>query len=312
MFFHFVRDFHFPFGYRAGMEREWVCQGRCFTSGELLWLSRWVADHPHWSRKRLSRELCQEWNWRNGRGQIKDFAARSFLEKLAERGLLTLPAPQLQRSHPRPKPAAPAQIDWPVLPITQPVRELAPVQWVVALSGTCEARRFDAYLQCYHYLGLRVVGENLRYLVRDQQGRDLACLLFGAAAWRAKARDQFVGWDQRQQATALHYVANHSRYLILPWVEVPGLASHILGQVVRRLSADWQDKYGHPIYLLESFVERGRFGGTGYRAANWICAGQTQGRGRHGTHPRKPGEPAKDVYLYPLTRHFRRHLVEGV
>jgi len=293
------------------MEPELVCQGRRVSGEQLLWLAQWITDHPQWSRKRLSRELCQEWDWHNGRGQIKDFAARAFLEKLAARGLVVLPALQLQRSHPRPKPDGPVPIDWPTDPIAEPLAELAALQWILPLAGMPEAKRFDAYVQRYHYLGLRVVGQNMKYLVRDKQGRDLACLLFGAAAWRAGARDQFVGWDQRQRAAALHYLANNTRYLILPWVRVSGLASRLLGQVVRRLSQDWRCKYGHPIHLLESFVERGRFRGTCYRASNWVCVGQTQGRGRQGANPVKPTEPAKDVYLYPLTRHFRRHLLEA-
>lgn len=293
------------------MELELVCQGRAVSAQELAWLRQWIADHPQWSRKRLSRELCQEWDWRNGRGQIKDFAARAFLEKLAARGLLVLPALQLQRSHPRPKPDATALVNWPTDPIYEPLRELGPLQWLAPGVGTPEVRRFDVYLQHYHYLGLRVVGQNMKYLVRDKQGRDLACLLFGAAAWRAGARDQFVGWDQTQRAAALHYLANNTRHLILPWVKVAGLASHLLSQAARRLRKDWQNKYGHPLHLLESFVERGRFSGTCYRAANWLCVGQTRGRGRQGANPLKPTEPAKDVYLYPLTRHFRRHLLEG-
>lgn len=292
------------------MEPKLVCQGRQVSGEDLAWLRQWIADHPHWSRKRLSRELCQEWGWRNGRGRIKDFAARTFLEKLAARGRLVLPGLQLQRSHPRPKPAGPLLSQWSTDPISEPLRELAPVQWILPGAGAPEARRFDAYLQSYHYLGLRVVGQNMKYLVRDKQGRDLACLLFGAAAWRAAARDQYVGWDQTQRAAALHYLTNNTRYLILPWVGVAGLASHLLSQVVRRLSPDWQNKYGHPIYLLESFVQRVRFRGTCYQAANWRCVGQTRGRGRQGANPMKPTEPAKDVYLYPLTRHFRRHLLE--
>ena len=166
------------------MELELVCQGRRISSEQLLWLGQWVADHPQWSRKRLSRELCQEWDWRNGRGRIKDFAARALLEKLAARGWLVLPALQLQRSHPRPKPAGVAPINWPADPISEPVGELASWQWILPLAGTPEAKHFDAYLQRYHYLGLRVVGQNMKYLVRDKQGRDVACLLFGAAAWR--------------------------------------------------------------------------------------------------------------------------------
>lgn len=293
------------------MELALVCQGRPVSREQLLWLAQWIADHPQWSRKRLSRELCHEWDWRNGRGQIKDFAARAFLEKLAARGLLVLPALRLQSSHPRAKPAGVGPIHWPTDPISEPVRALAPLQWILPLASTPEAQRFDAYLQRYHYLGLRVVGQNLKYLVRDRQGRDLACLLFGAAAWRARARDEFIGWDQTQRAAALHYVANQSRYLILPWVKVPGLASHLLSQVVRRLGPDWQSKYGHPIYLLESFVEQERFGGTCYRGAHWLCVGQTRGRGRQGANRLEPTAPVKDVYLYPLTRDFRRNLLEA-
>ena len=293
------------------MGLEVVCQGRAIIGEELVWLREWIAEHPQWSRKRLSRELCQQWDWRNERGQIKDFAARSLLEKLAGRGLVVLPAPQLQRSHPRPKPGAAWLVHRAADLIWEPLRQLAPLQWMVAVAGTTEAKRFDAYLEGYHYLGLRVVGQNMKYLVRDKQGRDLACLLFGAAAWRAGARDQFVGWDQRQRAAALHFLANNSRYLILPWVKVTGLASHLLGQAARRLSQDWQQKYGHPIYLLESFVERGRFGGTCYRAANWLRVGETRGRGRQGANPMEPTQPVKDVYLYPLGRHFRRHLLEA-
>jgi hypothetical protein len=293
------------------MELELRCQGRRISREQLLWLGQWIADHPQWSRKRLSRELCQEWDWRNGRGQIKDFAARSLLEKLAGRGLVVLPALQLRSSHPRPKPAAGLPMDWAADLIWEPLGQLAPLQWIVPVAGMAEAKSFDAYLQSYHYLGLRVVGQNMKYLVRDKQGRDLACLLFGAAAWRAGARDRFVGWDQGQRAAALHFLANNTRYLILPWVKVAGLASHLLGQVGRRLSADWQAKYGHPIYLLESFVERGRFGGICYRAANWLWVGGTRGRGRQGANPMEPTQPVKDVYLCPLTRHFRRHLLEA-
>lgn len=293
------------------MQKEIVCQGRNLNGAQLLWLRQWVADHPQWSRKRLARELCQQWDWRNGRGQIKDFAARTLLEKLAARGLVALPALQPQRSHPRPKPDGKGVIGWPVEPVSASLQTLQPLQWMVPETGAPEAKRFAAYLQAYHYLGLRVVGENMKYLVRDRQGRDLACLLFGAAAWRAQARDQFIGWDQAQRAAGLHHLADNTRYLILPWVRVSGLASHLLSQAARRVSADWLIKYGHRIYLLESFVEPGRFRGTCYRAANWLCAGQTCGRGRQGANPMEAREPRKEVYLYPLTRHFRRHLLEA-
>lgn len=293
------------------MPIEIVCQGRHLNGQDLGWLRQWIEDHRHWSRKRLARELCHQWDWRNGRGQIKDFAARAMLEKLAGRGLVVLPAVRLERSHPRPKPDGTVGVDWPMEPVCQSLRELEPLQWMVPAVGAPETKRCDSYLRAYHYLGLRVVGQNMKYLVRDRQGRDLACLLFGAAAWQAKARDEFIGWDPTQRAAGLHLLANNSRYLILPWVRVQGLASHLLSQAPRRVSQDWPAQYGHPLYLLESFVDPGRFQATCYRAANWLRVGQTVGRGRQGAHGMAALGQRKEVYLCPLTRHFRRHLVEG-
>jgi hypothetical protein len=142
------------------------------------------------------------------------------------------------------------------------------------------ARRWAFYLHRYHYLGLRVVGENLGYLVADTAGREVACLLFGAAAWRCAARDQALGWSEAQRRQGLSRLANNTRFLILPWVRVPHLASAVLGAAARRIGADWQAKYGHGLDALETFVERGRFAGTCYRAANWRCVGSTRGRSR--------------------------------
>jgi hypothetical protein len=290
-------------------QAEVLCQGRRLTREQLSWLREWIVDHPRWSRKRLSRELCHEWDWRNGRGQFKDFAARSLLDKLEARALVVLPPLQAHNSHPRPKPDRPSAIDWPTESVAAHLGEIEPLQWLLPTPGSEEAKRFDAYLQHYHYLGLRLVGENIKYLVRDQGGRDLACLLFGAPAWRAGARDQFLGWDENQRAAGLHYLTNNTRYLIPPRVQVVGLAGYLLRQVSRRVSQDWQGKYGHPLYLLESFVERDRFAGTCYRAAHWLCVGQTQGRGRQGPNPLAPTEQLKDVYLYPLLAQFRQHLL---
>ncbi len=293
------------------MPTEVVCQGRHLDGSQMAWLRQWIALHPQWSRKRLSRELCQQWDWRNGRGQLKDFAARSLLEKLAVRGLVVLPPLQLLRRHPRPKPTPKLEVSWPTEPVQGPLSHLQPLAWLQPAVGSAEGSRFAAYLGHHHYLGLRVVGENLRYLVQDRYGRDLVCLLFGAAAWRVAARDQFLGWDESQKARALPQVANNSRFLVLPWVQVDGLASHVLSRVARRLSADWQCKYGHRIDLLESFVDQTRFRGTCYRAANWQCVGQTRGRGRQGQDHQQLTATVKDIYLYPLHRRFRQKLLEG-
>lgn len=290
-------------------EAEVLCQGRRLSPEQLIWLREWIADHPQWSRKRLSRELCQQWGWRNGRGQLKDFAARSLLEKLEARSLLVLPALQICNSRPRPKPDQMPGIDWPIALVCGRLTDIQPLQWIVPTAGSQEAKRFDRYLAHCHYLGLRLVGENMKYLVRDQEGRDLACLLFGAPAWQAGARDQFLGWDQTQRAAGLQYLTNNTRYLVLPWVKVPGLAAYLLSQVSLRVSQDWQLKYGHPIYLLETFVEPGRFAGTCYRAANWLCVGRTQGRGRQGLKLAAPTEAIKDVFLYPLIGELRQRLL---
>jgi len=291
------------------MQTEVVCQGRRVSGSQIAWLQDWIGLHPEWSRKRLSQELCRRWDWRNDRGWLKDFAARSFLEKLEARGLVVLPALQLLRRHPRPQAAHPPEVSWPTEPVEAPLGPLQPLAWLQPAVGSVEAGRFAAYLGHCHYLGFRVVGENLRYLVQDRQGRDLACLLFGAAAWRAAARDQFLDWDESQKAVGLSWVANNTRLLVLPWVRVRGLASHVLSQAAGRLSGDWQLKYGHPLHLLESFVDRARFRGTCYRAANWQCVGQTRGRGRQGRDHQRLTATVKDIYLYPLHRQFRQKLL---
>ena len=160
----------------------------------------------------------------------------------------------------------------------------------------------------YHYLGHRnTVGENLRYLVRDRVGRPVACALFGSAAWKCAARDTFIGWERGARERNLQELTNNTRLLVLPWVEVPHLASHLLGSLGRRIRADWQAKYAHPVHALETFVDRSRFRGTCYRAANWVRLGATQGRSRN---DRKHSIRAsvKDVYLYPLIPDFRQQL----
>lgn len=280
------------------MQSEQRVQGRLIGAEEILWLRSWIEDHEPWSRKRIARELCVLWDWRDARGRLKDFAARSLLLKLEARGHLTLPPLRLYNRRCRPVIAHLGQGQAP-LPWEATLRELGPIEVEVTRPGTLAARQWAVYLDQYHYLGLRVVGENLGYLARDAQGRDLACLLFGAAAWRCACRDAFLGWNATERAEGLSRGANNTRFLILPWVRVPHLASHVLGKVARRIDADWQAKYGHRLEWLETFVERERFAGTCYRAANWRCVGQTRGRSRQDRlHTLQV--PIKDVYLYHL------------
>jgi len=174
--------------------------------------------------------------------------------------------------------------------------------------GSPEARLFQFLLHRYHYLSHRnCVGENIKYLVSERHGRPLACLLFGSAAWKCRSRDAFIGWSKLSQQHTLRLLTNNTRFLILPWVRVPHLASHILSLITRRLSGDWQDKYGHPIHLVETFVQRDRFAGTCYRAAGWIPVGTTTGRGRNAPGMAAQG-PLKEVFLKPLRADFRQQL----
>lgn len=292
------------------MESDYVCQGRSLSLAELGWLRDCVTMHPDWSRKRLARELCQRWQWCTAQGQLKDFAARSLLLKLQARGLLGLPPLRAQyrtRRWELSPPCGPPPA--PVAKIEGPLAGLQPLRWSLVLAGSLEAGRFHEHLRRHHYLGLRVVGENLKYLVQTRDGEDVACLLFGAAAWQSAVRDQYIGWTAAQRTQGLSRVVNNTRFLILPWVKVPGLASHILSRVLRRLSRDWQNKYGHPVWLVETFVDRERFVGTAYRAANWQRIGPTQGRGRQGPDPRRRSTSLKEIFVYPLHRHFRQRLV---
>jgi hypothetical protein len=280
------------------MESNFVVQGRRFGREELSWLAHWIEEHPQWSRKRLARELCERWGWRDGRGRLKDFAARNFLLKLEAQGHLRLPALQVQkRRAPRPAPRLP---HWQQPePWEAGLGQIRPVKLEFISAGSAAALRWAFYLDQYHYLKLRVVGENLGYLAVDACGRDVAAVLFGAPAWRCAPRDAFLAWGPTQRSAQLHRLANNTRFLILPWVRVPHLASHVLGAVTRRISADWHGKYGHGLDWLETFVEQERFVGSCYRAANWQWVGRTTGRSRQDRdHTQRV--PVKDVYLYRL------------
>jgi hypothetical protein len=192
--------------------------------------------------------------------------------------------------------------------IEGPLRTLQPLEVIVVEPRTTQANAFVWHLAQHHYLGYEgVAGQNLRYLLRDCYGRDLACVLFGAAAWKVKARDAFIGWSAQQRQERLSLIVNNSRFLILPHVRVPHLASHILGTILRRVRSDWQRKYHLAPCLAETFVERERFGGVCYRAANWLRVGQTCGRSRH-DRDHTLQVPVKDIYLYALCSDFKERL----
>jgi hypothetical protein len=267
--------------------------------------------HPGWSRRRLSIAVATQWEWRTPAGQLKDMAARSLLLKLEARGWIGLP-PRQHKPSSRMGTRAEAAVAVPEQPLTQPLDTLLPlaISEVSTPSGAAQRPLFEALLRQHHYLGYRSwVGENMQYLVSDTQARPLACVLFGAAAWQCAARDHYIGWESLVRAQNLHFIANNTRFLVVPWAWVPHLASYVLSRVARRLGGDWQAKYGHPVYLLETFVQGDRFAGTAYRAANWVRVGQTKGRTRQDRPDGTWHQAAiKDVYLYALHRRFRQHL----
>lgn len=289
------------------MNEALVVQGRRLEPADIARIRELIAGNPGWSRRRLSEALCAEWEWRNGAGQAKDMAARTMLLKLEARGLIHLP-PRRQTPSNRMALRARPRYFWDRSPIEGHLSNLGPLV-VREVSEHAPARtQVAAALDEFHYLGCRgTVGENLQYSVTDESGRLLACLLFGAAAWKCRARDQFIDWTPEQRQQRLHLVANNSRFLILPFVNVPHLASWILGRVTRRLSTDWEKKYGHPVVLAETFVERDRFAGTSYKAANWVRLGETTGRSRQDRYSTLH-VAVKDVYIYPLRRNFRKEL----
>lgn len=291
------------------MEEPTVVQGRRITATEIEQIRQMLRDNRGWSRRRVSRELCAQWDWRTPLGQPKDMACRTLLLKLERRGLIQLPAPRWTSVNGgRRRPAEPVSIA--TDPITAELAALLPLEIKVVCPRSEDAVLFDQLLRQYHYLGYRrSVGENFKYLIRDRRTRILGCALFGAAAWKSAPRDDFIGWDAETRARNLGLLANNMRFLILPWVEVPHLASHLLSRLSHCVRKDWPVKYGHPIHMLETFVDAGRFRGTCYKAANWICVGQTQGRSRN-DRERTLRVPVKDIYLYPLSRNFRRELCD--
>ncbi len=291
------------------MNAETIIQGRSIGSAEVGLVRFLLTEHPDWNRTRLSQELCALWDWRNNAGCIKDMAARTLLLKMEQRKLIVLP--QRRRT---PNNAARNRslciLDHDQTPIAGSLRTLLPLSIDMVEKDAVDLAIFKSLIAQHHYLGLRnTVGENLKYLIRDRHGCLVGALLFGSAAWQTQPRDAFIGWSVTARRSGLSHITNNTRFLIPGWVRVPHLASHILSRVSRRIDTDWQAKYGHRIHLLETFVERDRFLGTCYRAANWVCVGQTQGRTRNGPRGAPPA-PIKDVYVYPLSKRFRQELCD--
>lgn len=285
-------------------ESRWEVQGRWVTTSDLEWIRQYRSTYPKALRKRIAIALCEHWEWRNGRGHLKEMAARSLLNKLSDQGLAELPPLRAWVRRNASKGRSAAEIPGAGAPIEGPLADLQPLSVRVIQVGDGTHQRWAGYLRGYHYLGLSIVGENMGYLIVDRQGRDVAALLFGAAAWRCSARDRHLGWTDQERSEGLESIANNTRFLILPWVRVRHLASHVLGTIQRRISKDWQAKYAHELRWLETFVDTERFAGTCYRAANWQEVGRTRGRTRQDRQHRLRVN-VKYVLLYALGRQRR-------
>jgi len=266
-----------------------------------------IAENPNWNRTKISKHICRIWGWQSPNGHLKDISCRDMLRKLDKAGRINLPAAQ-SPSRTCGSSDKVNHLEHDMTPVGSKLSELRPLH-ISTVSAGKELVLFKSLLDQHHYLRYdRAIGENMKYMVYSRDGRLMSCLLFGSAAWSCRERDSFIGWDKSERMRGLSLITNNSRYLIAPWVNVKHLASHILSMIARRIVDDWQHKYGHPVYCLETYVEIDRFRGTCYRAANWIHVGSTTGRGRDGGH-HNATLPIKDVYLYPLVTCFREALL---
>jgi len=278
--------------------------GRDFSVQELEQIRKLIAEDAERTRAELSRLTCRMLDWYKPDGGLKDMSCRVAMLRMAEDDLITLPPPR-RKPPPRQKIFFTEQTD-PQPVLLQPVHELAAIQLCPVVSRD-HSRLWNEYIHRYHYLGHKPLpGAQLRYFVTlDEQ--IIAALGFGAAAWQTAPRDQFIGWSHEQRQRNLPLIVNNARFLIMPWVKSKNLASTILSMIARRLPTQWEDRYGIRPVLLETFVDTEQFAGTCYKAANWIYVGKTKGRGKLGPAG-KQSVPIKDLWLYPLSRQFRRHL----
>ncbi len=289
------------------MAEVWRYRGQEIDSDQIIFLREFIRTHPTSSRWKLSRQLCEALGWKQANGALRDMVCRGLLLMLERAGEIELPPVRRQirgqcRTG-RPRPEA-MLID--NTPLAMPLKELGPIQ-IQPVRRTADEPLFNSLMEHHHYLAYeQPVGEHLKYLV-GAQGRPLACLAWSSAPRHLGSRDRYIGWSAEARRQNIRFIAYNTRFLILPWVQVPHLASHILGKVTRTLSEDWNRMYGHPVYFAETFIDPGRFRGTCYRAANWQLLGLTTGRGKD-DHTNKPNRPIKQILGLPLTRRFRELL----
>jgi hypothetical protein len=287
----------------------WKHRGRIITDDDLAFIRQLIETHPGLSRRKLSAKLCEAWQWKQANGALRDMVCRGLLLMLDRAGQIRLPPIKKHPNNPlarRPRPVR-ALID--MTPIRSALKPLQPLI-IEQVRRTGEESLYNSLIEHHHYLGYeQPVGEHLKYVVWAM-GRPIACMAWGSAPRHLGCRDRFIGWSPVARRRNIRFIAYNTRFLIVPWVEVPHLASHILGRIARRVSQDWERLYQHPIYFLETFVDPERFRGTCYYAANWVLLGETTGRGKD-DHTNRPNRSIKQMLGYPLTPRFRQLLLQS-
>ena len=288
---------------------EWKYRGRVVTARDLVFIRELIAQNPGLSRRKLSARLCQAWQWRQANGALCDMVCRGLLLMLHRAGEIELPPVRQLSLNPFVQRARPAPVPIDQRPLSGALRELKPIA-IQQVRRTAQEPLFNSLIEHHHYLGYeQPVGEHLKYLIWSR-GRPLACLAWSSAPRHLGSRDRYLGWSAQARRRNIRLVVYNTRFLILPWIGVPHLASHILGQVARRLSRDWEGMYGHPVYFAETFIDPGRFRGTCYRAANWQSLGLTTGRGK-ASNSKRPNRSIKEVLGYALSPRFRELLSQS-
>ena len=291
------------------MAETWRYRGQEIGSEQIVFLREFMRMHPTSSRWKLSRQLCEALGWKQANGALRDMVCRGLLLMLERAGQIELPPVrrhirgQSRTGRPRPETVL---ID--NAPLAMPLKALGPIE-IQPVRRTADEPLFNSLMESHHYLGYeQPVGEHLKYRAWAQ-GRPIACLAWSSAPRQLGSRDRYIGWSAEARRRNIRFIAYNTRFLILPWVRVPHLASHILGKVTRTLSDDWERMYGHPVHFAETFIDPGRFRGTCYRAANWQLLGLTTGRGKN-DQTNKPNRPIQEILGLPLTARFREHLTQ--
>jgi hypothetical protein len=285
------------------MSLQFRYRDKVVTDDDIAFIRQLILDNPNDSRWALSKKLCRAWNWVQPNGTLKDMVCRGLMLELHRAGYIRLPAKKRRVNNPFVNRTKPAKITIDHSPVDGKLSAIKPLRF-------CQVRRtgleklFNSLIEHYHYLGYcHPVGEQLKYIIYSQQ-RPIACLAWSSAPRHIGCRDHFIGWSAHSRKEHIHLLAYNTRFLILPWVQVRCMASHILARMAKIVCEDWQAIYRHPIYYLETFVDKQRFAGTCYKAANWIYLGDTTGRGKN-DHTNKANRSIKAVWGYPLSKHFR-------